>query len=125
MKKIAKKILEVVTIFAIAFAIAHTFRIAQVSGESMNPTLQNGDYLIVFALGEPQDQDIVILNTEGTGLKTEYIVKRYYADKSNGTKIWLEGDNKENSLDSRVLGKFEKDKVLGRVLVDVTQKKVF
>ena len=125
LKKIVKKIIEIVAIFALALAITSTFKIAQVSGHSMDPTLADGDILVVFAYGKPSDQDIVILDTKGTNLQSDFIVKRYYEDKSTDDEVWLEGDNKAKSYDSRVLGTFDKDKVSGVVIFDITQKKVF
>ena len=89
----------------------------------MDPTLKDGDVLIVYALGQPDDKDIVILNTEGTGLDAEYIIKRCYEDKSTDKRIWLEGDNKDNSLDSRKLGTFKRDEVIGTAIFDITQMK--
>jgi len=45
------------------------FRIIQVDGESMVPTLQNGDKLIVWGAGyEPQRGDVVIVDSY-TGLR--------------------------------------------------------
>ena len=123
LKNIILKAIEIVAIFAIAFAITSCFKIAQVDGHSMDPTLNDGDILIVWALGEPEDNDIVIMNTNNTGLKVPYIVKRYDAEKSTVGTMWVEGDNKENSIDSRRIGTIDKDNYMGTVLFDVNQMK--
>lgn len=38
------------------------------------------------------------------------------ADTHHGTYLWFEGDNKDNSLDSREYGFLEAEDVLGRVV---------
>ena len=53
------------------------FRIIQVDGESMVPTLQNGDKLIVWGAGyEPQRGDVVIVDSSAYG---KPLVKRVIA----------------------------------------------
>ena len=123
-KNIIVKIVEIVAIFAVALAITNCFKIAQVSGSSMDPTLKDGDILIVWALGEPKDNDIVIMNTDNTGLNVPYIVKRYDAEKSTVGTMWVEGDNKDNSIDSRRIGTIDKNNYIGTVLFDVNQMKI-
>ena len=108
---------------AFIFAFAGKVKLAMVSGHSMDPTLNDGDFLIVYAK-EPTDQDIVILTTEGKESKAEYIVKRYYEEKSDETGYWVEGDNKNNSLDSRKLGTFNKDNLFGVAIFDISQFKI-
>ena len=52
------------------------FRIIQVDGESMVPTLQNGDKLIVWGAGyEPQRGDVVIVDSYGKPLVKRVIAK--------------------------------------------------
>lgn len=68
-KKVAKEIWEWVYTIAIAVAIAllikgFLFDIVKVDGNSMVPTLQNNDRLIVTKLGyKPQQGDIIILDS--------------------------------------------------------------
>ena len=134
------------------------FRIIQVDGESMVPTLQNGEKLIVWGAGyEPQRGDVVIVDSY-----TSYgrpLVKRVIAkggdtvsiDYSTGTvevngevlqedyiaeptylgydvqfpytvpegKLFLMGDNRNESLDSRssYVGAIDERDILGKVLV--------
>ncbi len=88
-KKKSKKQKEKMTIFDIlepivaallVITIVFTlfFRIVNVSGRSMMPTLENGDKIIISATGyEPQRGDIVVLSG-AAGIK-ETIVKRIIA----------------------------------------------
>ena len=134
------------------------FRIIQVDGESMVPTLQNGDKLIVWGAGyEPQRSDVVIVDSYTAYGKP--LVKRVIAkggdtvsiDYSTGTvevngevlqedyiaeptylgydvqfpytvpegKLFLMGDNRNESLDSRssYVGAIDERDILGKVLV--------
>ena len=88
-KSMGREILEwIVTILA-AFAIAmliksFVFTIALVDGESMMPTLNNGDRLVVWRLGyEPQRGDIIVLQQAG---KKPYI-KRIIAVEGDTVDI--------------------------------------
>ncbi len=88
-KSMGREILEwIVTILA-AFAIAmliksFIFTIALVDGESMMPTLNNGDRLVVWRLGyQPQRGDIIVLQQAG---KKPYI-KRIIAVEGDTVDI--------------------------------------
>lgn len=134
------------------------FRIIQVDGSSMVPTLVNGDKLIVWAAGyTPQRGDVVIVDSYTVYGKP--LVKRVIAkggdtvsiDYSTGTvevngevlqedyiaeptylgydvqfpytvpegKLFLMGDNRNESLDSRssYVGAIDERDILGKVLV--------
>ncbi len=88
-KSMGREIMEwIVTILA-AFAIAmliksFIFTIALVDGESMMPTLNNGDRLVVWRLGyQPQRGDIIVLQQAG---KKPYI-KRIIAVEGDTVDI--------------------------------------
>lgn len=88
-KSMGREILEwIVTILA-AFVIAmliksFIFTIALVDGESMMPTLNNGDRLVVWRLGyQPQRGDIIVLQQAG---KKPYI-KRIIAVEGDTVDI--------------------------------------
>ena len=134
------------------------FRIIQVDGESMVPTLQNGDKLIVWGAGyEPQRGDVVIVDSytaygkplvkrviakggdtvsidystgtvevNGEVLQEDYIAEPTYLGYDlqfpytvpEGT-VFLMGDNRNESLDSRssYIGCIDERDILGKVLV--------
>lgn len=79
----------VVTFVCIVLVLTFFVRLNEVSGESMLPTLEDGDRILVYELGyTPQYNDVVIIQAENlpnalTGEMGEGIVKRV---------IGLEGD---------------------------------
>ena len=107
------------------------FRIIQVDGESMVPTLDNGDKLIVWGAGyEPQRGDVVIVDSYTSYGKP--LVKRVIAKGGDPIRIDVEfpytvpegtvfvmGDNRNASLDSRssYVGCIDERDILGKVLL--------
>lgn len=129
----------------------------KVSGDSMQPTLQTGDYLFVCTLTEPEHGDIVVVpNPSDSGASGNYLIKRVIGlpgdtvMAENGVlyrrgpedtefhvveedflgELWIGdipqetvkpghiyvlGDNRNNSTDSRRLGQFSIDEMLGVV----------
>ena len=129
----------------------------KVSGDSMQPTLQTGDYLFVCTLTEPKHGHIVVVpNPSDSGASGKYLIKRViglpgdtimaengvlYRRGPEDTEfhvveedflgepwigdipqetvkpghIYVLGDNRNNSTDSRRLGQFSIDEMLGVV----------
>ena len=129
------------------------FRIIQVDGESMVPTLENGDKLVVWGAGyEPQRGDVVIVDSytsygrplvkrviakggdtisidyatgtvevNGKVLEEDYIAEPTYLGYDvefpytvpEGT-VFVMGDNRVVSADSRVVGPFSRSQIVGK-----------
>lgn len=102
-------------ILAIIFVVK--FRIVCVNGQSMYPTLHDKQICLMLNTTNINDGDIVIIDTKNSGLPADYIIKRFYADKSTDDYIWVEGDNKNNSLDSRRFGHLDRHKVIGKLIL--------
>ena len=110
------------------------FRIIQVDGESMVPSLQNGDKLIVWGAGyAPQRGDVVnidyqagTVSVNGEILQEAYIAEPTYLGYDvtfpytvpEGT-VFVMGDNRNASLDSRssYVGCIDERDILGKVLL--------
>lgn len=98
-----------------------------VSGPSMEPVLQHGDRVFVdvwtYRQRAPRADEILVI--EAPGLDRALLVKRVgrpgdrlaeRGDRSPGGSLWVEGDNRRDSLDSRQLGELRADGVTGRVV---------
>ncbi len=98
-KSMGREIYEWVQAIVIAVVLAlivrnFLFTVVRVDGQSMEPTLQHNDRMIVWRLGyEPENGDIVIFNPPGYE-KNVYWVKRVIATEGQSVKI----DYDENSV---------------------------
>ena len=118
----ARPLLVLAGVAAAAAAGALVLRLAgrytryEIAGESMLPALRPGDWVIVdrraWADREPREGEIAIARDPRDPART--LVKRIRACEPGGG-LWLLGDNPARSTDSRTLGAFPPDAVLGRV----------
>ena len=82
----------VFAIICVIFIFAFVARLSIVSGASMEPTLQDADYLIVgnlFSSYEPKSGDIVVIHTDKYD---EPLVKRVIATEGQEVKIRYSAD---------------------------------
>ncbi|HEY0867777.1 MAG TPA: S26 family signal peptidase [Fimbriimonas sp.] len=131
----------ILLLFLLGFAIFFNlnFKTVVVSGESMVPTFENGQKVVVsdayWLVGPLQKKDIVVIRDTGP---TGYIIKRIYrtagetVDWANapddhrlidgrfrvpdGT-VYVLGDNRMHSEDSREFGPVDVNTILGKVVV--------
>ncbi len=122
-----------------AFFFQSNFRTVQVQGESMVPTFQNGDRLLAssayWLVGTLRRGDVVVVESETPG---EFFIKRVYRlegedvdwlnvpDDHNLTKgtfsvppgnVYVLGDNREVSEDSRKFGPVAYEKIVGKIVL--------
>jgi nickel-type superoxide dismutase maturation protease len=83
-----------------------------VSGDSMEPTLHEGDMLLVSYGGRVHPADVVVVSLPGG---RPLSVKRAVLRGAEGW--WVEGDCPSRSTDSRQLGPLPDASVLGRVVL--------
>lgn len=58
--KMNKKIILLVIILVILFGYFYVYDIYEVNGNSMEPTLSDGDYIIVYNYGDVTEDDIIV-----------------------------------------------------------------
>lgn len=109
-----KKIIKKILIYLLMFCFCFCFRLTNVHGCSMEPTLSNGDFRICNTLATPKVGDIVIIKPF-LAVGDKYIIKRVTDIQDN--KIFVQGDNRDNSYDSRAFGWLDMDMVFG-VIID-------
>lgn len=72
----------------------YIIRLAFVSGESMYPTLADGDLLLVNQVNDqPSRGDIILIDTSESSLPGEYIVKRVVAIEGDTVILDYESDS--------------------------------
>jgi len=106
-----------------AFARWRPFRV-EVTGTSMRPALEPGDWALGVTARRPRPGDIVVLeHPERHGLELVKRVTRVAGgDRPDGGKlgdreVWVEGDDPERSTDSRHFGPVRVADVRGRLVL--------
>jgi signal peptidase I len=143
MRKSRKRALtgfSLILLFILAFALFFNmnFRSTVVVGDSMEPTFSHGRRLLVsrayWLVGPIQHKDIVVIKNEDGGhtIKRVYrkggeVVDWYNVPMGYSIEqgefrvpdgmIYVLGDNRENSEDSRTLGPVPLDRVVGKVVI--------
>lgn len=94
-----------VVVTGLALMVSWPYR---VSGDSMEPSFHNGQWLIVNRISQPKVGDVVVFRFGNTEL-----LKRIIKPVDDGW--WVEGDNKDHSTDSRSFGPVPKQAVIGKL----------
>jgi nickel-type superoxide dismutase maturation protease len=90
----------------------------KIIGHSMEPQIEDGQSVLVSSIPywfkKPQINDIVAVNADNG---SKILIKRI--TKIQNGNYFIEGDNKEDSLDSRKFGVISKDKIIGEVIYNL------
>lgn len=83
----------------------------------MMPTLKPGEHVLCFNwaynFGKPKIRDVVIVKSLKCKVQNE-IVKRI--QRIQGDKVYVVGDNKKQSTDSRMFGPILRQEIVGKVV---------
>ena len=100
------------------------FKKVEVRGDSMSPNYNEGDWLLFRVLpAKSKENELVgkvVLIQRRSNLGEDFLqVKRviHVHNSNNETEIWVEGDNKGASTDSRSWGALDSDEVIGKLIL--------
>ena len=97
------------------------FGVVKVDGNSMHPTLKDGEYVLMRITDEVEVGDVVVLHVNYEyEMESEYIIKRV-AEIADDGSVYVLGDNMELSYDSRHCGYFPKEIIRGKVIFEFKQ----
>ena len=100
------------------------FKKVEVRGDSMSPNYNDGDWLLFRLLSAKSKANElvgkVVLIQRHSEVGTDFLqVKRVTKvhNHNDEIEIWVEGDNKEKSTDSRSWGALDSSEVIGRLFL--------
>ena len=110
------------------FSVAKFFKAVAVRGESMSPNYNDGDWLLFRLLpakSKAKSKAIelvgkVVLIRRRSNVGEDFLqIKRVTQvhDDNDEARIWVEGDNKSASTDSRNWGALDSDEVIGKLIL--------
>ena len=109
------------------FSVAKIFKAVEVRGESMSPNYNDGDWLLFRLLPAKSKAKsmanelvgkVVLIQRESEFGRDFLQVKRVTQvhNDNDEARIWVEGDNKSASTDSRNWGALDSDEVIGKLI---------
>lgn len=108
-KKKKKQNITLLFLFILLVFFINKIGLGIANGSSMEPTINDNDLIIYYKSNKViKKGDIVIVKLDNK------VVKRIEDIKNN--KVFLVGDNINNSYDSRKYGEVECSKILGKVI---------
>ena len=106
------------------FSVAKIFKAVEVRGESMLPNYNDGDWLLFRLLPAKSKANelvgkVVLIQRRSNVGEDFLLVKRVTQvhNDNNESRIWVEGDCKEKSTDSRSWGPLNSDEVIGKLIL--------
>lgn len=93
-KRLLKYAILILVFAAVLFIRTYVVRLALVSGESMYPTLLNGDIVVINQMNyAPARSDIVLIDVSDKPIRGAYIVKRIIAVEGDTVTLDYENDS--------------------------------
>ncbi len=138
-----KSLVHPIPRYFVRVGLTSRFLKVEVRGDSMAPTFNNGDGLLFSKFLKPESligRVILIERSSGAGkdlLQIKRAIRYVAIQQVDGLKedraaspathfvrIWVEGDNKESSTDSRSWGAINQSEILGVLLFRYRRTKV-
>lgn len=112
-------VIGILTLCAVIALIVYIFPLIQVCGDSMYPTLKDGDIVIGCRLFSIKENSIYVFHPP---VGEKYVVKRLTQISPYTSKLFFEGDNSDFSYDSRMYGYVSRNKVVAKCLFIIHRK---
>ena len=112
-------IIALIVIFAV---ISYIFPLIQVCGQSMLYTFNDGDILLGCRLFKLKENAVYVFHPPAG---EKYVIKRLTQISSTTGKLFFEGDNPEQSFDSRMYGYVSRDSVVARYVCTIRRRKEY
>ena len=109
-----------VLVIAVLAVLAYVFPLIEVCGDSMNPTFKNGDIILGCRLYSLKRKSVYVYHPP---VGEKYVIKRLTQVSSTTNKLFFEGDNPDNSYDSRMYGYIARDKVVAKYIFTIYRRK--
>lgn len=101
---------------------SHRYGLARVRGESMRPTLCEGQLVLLRYAATPQPGDVVVVRLPATseGQPRALAIKRLTHYEADGT-VWIESDNQRapGRVDSWTIGSLTSSSVLAVMVIPI------
>ena len=117
-------IVIILSVIILSLGIYYFFPLLQVNGTSMYPTLKEGNILLgsrIFNKKKIRIGEIVVYKSPVRDVegKRRYFIKRVVGKTvhNNKVKYYCEGDNKNNSYDSRHYGFIPCEDIICKVII--------
>lgn len=123
-------ILTVIAVFILLVLLTHLFPIVEVVGESMHPTYKNGEFILSFSFFRKKKikiGDVLVFKAPYEMGEVRILIKRVMGVRYEGEKLtalYLVGDNRDHSFDSRNYGYVDIDLVISKVIRPRKRKEV-
>ena len=117
------RLVLILLVLAIALFVVKQYLlgVVKVDGNSMHPTLKDGEYVLMRITDDVEVGDVVVLHVKYEyEMDSEYIIKRVAEIATDGS-VYVLGDNAEVSYDSRHCGYFPKEIIRGKVVFEFKQ----
>ena len=112
-------VLIILGVISIVTILSYLFPVIQVCGVSMFPTFNDGDIILCCRIFPIRVSDIYVYQPP---VGRKYVIKRLKRTIKGKSALFFEGDNSNDSFDSRDYGYVSKSSILARYILVIHRK---
>ena len=117
------KWVSLICVVLIVALLIYLFPVIKICGDSMYPTLNDGDIILGCRLCKSFKKKRVYVYRPPEQGKRYFVIKRLTHISRDTGKLFFEGDNSDYSYDSRMYGYISPKKVIARYVFTIYKKK--